>query len=411
MANKLNPFVALFLMGAFTLSCQESELAEMTTESISVVEEAKSSPLIFVETFEGGAPFCDAHNTGFSKSHSFSVVNSPVFRGNKAGCFKLKATDPEVSSGTRAEVTVVKDKVQKEMWYSFAVLFPAEGYAFDSQKEVISQWHQLADAHLGEKPQSPATHLVIQKDRFILDTGYSTKKVSDGVDKDKRKSFDLGPVTKDHWHSFVFHFVHSYKSDGLIEVWHNGEKRIDHQGGNMYNSQDMPKWKLGIYKWKWNGDGFTDTHKRILYYDNIKVGTNKAAYADMIPDNTYQAPDRAGDTFTFVNAETDTDITTVTDNALLIQNVLGTKKISVRANPKDPQVGSVKFVLKGPKDHIYIDNKKPFALFGDDEQGNYYYGSYLPLGEYTLWVTPYSEPKGRGKAGTTFKASFRINKY
>jgi hypothetical protein len=174
----------------------------------------------------------------------------------------------------------------------------------------------------------------------------------------------------------------------------------------------MPKWKLGIYKWKWNGDGTTDTHKRILYYDNIKVGTKKAAYADMIPGNTHEGPDLPGNTFTFVNAETDTDIMTVADKAaLLIQDVLGTKKINVRANPRNPLAGSVKFVLKGPRDHTFLDNKKPFALFGDDGQGNYYYGDYLPLGVYTLRVTPYSEPKGQGKTGTTFQISFRINKY
>jgi Polysaccharide lyase len=412
MTNKLNPFVTLLLLGVFSTACEEPELEETAIEGISVVDNASASNVVFAETFEGPAPFCNAHNTGFGKSHSFSVVNDPAFSGDKAGCFKLKASDPMVSSGTRAEVTVVKEEVKKEMWYSFAVRFPADGYAFDSQKEIISQWHQLADVHLGEKPQSPATHLVIQKDRFILDTGYNTQKVSDGVDPDKRKSFDLGPVTKDTWHTFVFHFIHSYKSDGLIEVWHNGKKMLTHKSGNMYNSADMPKWKLGIYKWKWNGNGTTDTKKRILYYDNIKVGTAKATLADMAPDNTSTLPPApVGDTFTFVNAETDEDIMTVTQGALLSQHALGTKKISVRANPQAPEIQSVKFVLKGPKDQTFIDDKKPFALFGDDGQGNYYYGNYLPVGEYSLQVTPYTEAKGKGKAGTTFKANFTIKKY
>jgi hypothetical protein len=412
MANKLNPLLMLLLLGGLVISCQENEWEENMDESIAVVESATASPLVFSETFEGPAPFCHAQNTSFGKSHSFSVVNSPVYAGNKAGCFKLKASDPEISNGTRAEITVINERVKKEMWYSFAVLFPQEGYQKDAHWEIISQWHQGPDVHLGEQSQSPSTSLLIRQDRFVLETGYSTKKVSDGLDPDNRKRLDLGAVTKDSWHSFVFHFVHSYKSDGLIEVWHNGKKMLTHTGGNMYNSVDLPKWKLGIYKWKWNGQATTDTKKRILYYDNIKVGSNKATRADMEPANTDTNMGPAtGDTFTFINAETEQDITTVTNGALLIQNALGTKKISVRANPQDPQVKSVSFLLKGAKDHIFIDNKPPFALFGDDGKGNYYYGNYLPVGDYSLWVTPYSEAQGKGKAGKTFKAAFRIKKY
>ena len=418
MNKKLNPYLSLLLLGVCTTSCQEPAWEEAAsegleaTEGISIVENASTSSIVFAETFEGPAPLYNAHNADFGKSHSFTVVSSPVYKGDKAGCFKLKATDPQLNNGTRAEVTVVKEAVKKEMWYSFAVLFPAAGYQIDAQKEIISQWHQMADVHLGEKPQSPATHLVIRNDQFILDTGYNANKVSDGVDPDKRKSFNLGPVSKDIWHSFVFHFVHSYKSDGLIEVWHNGTKMITHKGGNMYNSVDMPKWKLGIYKWKWNGEATTDTKKRILYYDNIKVGSSKATLAEMTPATpTNDADTSTGDTFTFVNAETDKDIMTVTNGALIRQYALGTKKISIRANPRDPKVKSVKFVLKGPKDHAYTDNGKPYALFGDDENGNYYYGNYLPLGDYTLRVTPYAESAGKGKAGTTFTATFTIKKY
>lgn len=414
MASKLNPCLLFIILLASLASCKEQELTATTLESLSATEEAHADPVIFSETFEGPAPFCDAHNTDFGKSHSFSVVDSPVFKGHKAARFKLKASDPMVSSGTRAEVTVVKHAVKKEMWYSFAVLFPAEGYDIDSQKETISQWHQMADAHLGEKPQSPATFLGVRNDRFTLDTGYNTRKVSDGVEKDKRKSFDLGPVTKDVWHTFVFHFLHSYKPEGLIEVWHNGRKILRHTGGNMYNSDDMPKWKLGIYKWKWNGEGHSDTRKRILYYDNIRVGNGKASLADMTPETSYTrlpGSGPAGDTYTIVNAENEQDIMPLTNEALLIQHVLGTRKVSIRANPADQQTASVRFVLKGPTDHQYIDNEKPFALFGDDGKGNYYYGTFLPVGTYTLYATPYSQLKGQGKPGTPFKASFTIKKY
>ena len=96
-----------------------------------------------------------------------------------------------------------------------------------------------------------------------------------------RKRIDLGLVTKDTWHQFVIHFIHSYEADGLIEIWHNGNKILTHPGGNMYNNVAMPKWKLGIYKWKWNGSDTTDTRERILYFDNIRVGNKFVTLSEM----------------------------------------------------------------------------------------------------------------------------------
>ncbi|MGV3640275.1 MAG: polysaccharide lyase [Adhaeribacter sp.] len=413
MTNKLNLFFLFFL--ALLASCEEQELTEKALEGLSATADSHVNPVIFSENFEGPAPFCQAHNTDFGKSHSFAVVNSPVFKGDKAGRFKLKASDPMVSSGTRAEVTVIKDGVQKEMWYSFAVLFPADGYDRDSGRETISQWHQMSDVHLGEKPQSPATFLGVRNDRFILDTGYNTKKVSSGVVPGKRESYDLGPVTKDTWHGFVFHFIHSYQSEGLIEIWHNGKKILRHTGGNMYNSEDMPKWKLGIYKWKWNGEGTSDTRKRILYYDNIKAGSAKASLSEMTPeqgDNPGSQTGQVGNQYTIVDAETERDLMPLTNKeALLIQNVLKTKKFTVRANLADPRVTGVKFVLKGARNHTYVDDEKPFALFGDDGKGNYYYGSILPTGRYSVYIIPYFKPGAKGKSGPEHKASFVIKKY
>lgn len=240
---------------------------------------------IFEETFEGPRPLATVHKKEFGAPHAFTLVDTPVFQGRRAARLELRDTDPMVSNGTRAEVTIVKDAVEKEMWYSFAVLFPSEGFEKDRQTEIISQWWQSGDKHLGEANTSPATALRIKSDRFILDTGFNGGLVSRGVEPESRRKIDLGPVTKEVWHQFVFHFVHSYQSEGLIEVWHNGNKILSHAGGNMYNNVALPKWKLGIYKWKWNEEDTTDTHRRVLYYDNIRVG-NKSTSLTAISTGT-----------------------------------------------------------------------------------------------------------------------------
>jgi hypothetical protein len=176
----------------------------------------------------------------------------------------IRKDEPLVKGGKRSEVTIIKGEnlPGRDMWYSFAAYFPSEGFAYDETQEMISQWYQNG---------SPATGFRINRDRFYLETGNTP---------DGRKKIDLAQVTKDTWHEFVFHFVHSHGTDGLIEVWHNGTKILTHKGGNMYNVDIMPKWKVGLYKssFKYN-TSLVD--KRVAYYDNIRVGNANATLSDM----------------------------------------------------------------------------------------------------------------------------------
>lgn len=411
MSMKRNALTALALMGGLMFSCEEKELEEALLAGPVQAEELSGTNLVFAETFESPVPWYTAQGTDFSNDSAFAVVDSPVFKGDRAARFALSDTSSMVSQGTRAEVTIVKDAVQKEMWYSFAAFFPSAGYAYDSEKEIISQWHQASDTHLGEKSQSPASQLVVSKDRFTFDTGYNDALVSRGVIEESRQKIDLGEVTKDTWHSFVFHFVHSYQSDGLVEIWHNGVKVTTHAGGNMYNNATMPKWKLGIYKWKWNGDGTTDTHKRVLYFDNIKVGNAQASLAEMMPDNVPPTKDPTPEpiaSLTLINSHNDTEVGKIRDGDTLRLSELGTNKLNIVATNDSPKAASIKFMLTGPRVQTYADNVRPFALFGDDGNGNYFFGKGLLTGDYSLIAIPYSEAKGRGVAGSPTTISFAV---
>jgi hypothetical protein len=67
---------------------------------------------------------------------------------------------------------------------------------------------------------------------------------------------------------------------------------------------------------------------------------------------------------------------------------------------------SVHIALKGPVNSLRIENVEPFVLFGD-VNGDFI-GRKLPLGEYTLTFTPYSEDNGQGIPGRATSADFRI---
>lgn len=231
-------------------------------------ETTTTSHLIFEENFEGKNPFSTARNkeTG-DWDYALQYVTDPVFQGHQAVRFEIRDDQPLVKNGKRSEVVIVvggKGDISKNSWYSFAVYFPALEYGYDSEREIISQWYQDG---------SPATTLRTHKDRLILETGN---------EKDNRKQTDLGPVIKDKWQEYVLHFIHSHGEDGMIEIWHDGAKILSINGGNMYDDV-LPKWKIGLYKAAFKY-GTSLVHKRVIFFDNVKVGNSNATFSEMSPN-------------------------------------------------------------------------------------------------------------------------------
>jgi hypothetical protein len=226
------------------------------------------SNLIFEEKFEGRHPFSKAYSKEVgSWDYALQYVTDPVFKGSKAARFEIRKDQPLIENGKRSEVVIVKGSrgdITKNAWYSFSVYFPSSGYEYDKAREVINQWYQHG---------TPATSLRTHKDRILLETGNTPE---------TRKRIDLGPIVKDKWQEFVFHFIHSFGADGLIEVWHNGTKVLTHTGGNMYNDV-LPKWKIGLYKAAFKY-GTSQLDRRIIYFDNIRVGNSNASFKDMTSD-------------------------------------------------------------------------------------------------------------------------------
>ena len=263
-------FLKLFtpvLLGVMTISCEQNEVEEMAPAGAMATEKVSSataSGVLLSENFEGSSVFSGMHDQ-FGTDHAFKVVSNPVFEGARAGRFELRDSDPLTSSGTRAEVLFPESSVGKERWYSFRAFYPASTYKADSNNDILNQWHQ------GSGTGSPTTTLRVKNDRFFMKIGN---------EKETREDFDLGPQTKDAWHEFVFHIVHSHGSDGLVEVWHNGRKVLAHRGGNMYDAA-LPRWKVGIYKDDWNGSETTDTNLRAFYLDNLMLGNENASLESM----------------------------------------------------------------------------------------------------------------------------------
>lgn len=253
-------------------SCQEQiivpeTLSESPTPSVQKTPASTPANLIFSENMEGLTPFSTAHDLDVGDwDYALQFVNSPAFKGAKSARFEIREDQALVARGKRSEVTIVKGSeghITKNAWYSFAVYFPTVGYEYDDEREVINQWYQDG---------SPATSLRTHRDRILLESGNT---------QESRKKYDIGAITKDKWHTFVFHFIHSYGSDGLIEVWFNGTKTLTIKGGNMYDDV-LPKWKIGLYKSAFKY-GTSDVDRRIIYFDNVRVGNAESTYETMKP--------------------------------------------------------------------------------------------------------------------------------
>ncbi|MCR9015940.1 MopE-related protein [Aquiflexum gelatinilyticum] len=110
--------------------------------------------------------------------------------------------------------------------------------------------------------------------------------------------------------------------------------------------------------------------------------------------------------FTLINAGTDTDILTLTDGLQISQSQIQGLSLNIRANTNPSVVGSVFLRISGPINRTITENVAPYALFGD-KNGNYN-GRNLPVGNYTLEATPYSQSNRRGTMGSTRTIKFSI---
>ena len=109
--------------------------------------------------------------------------------------------------------------------------------------------------------------------------------------------------------------------------------------------------------------------------------------------------------FMLVNARTNKMIGELTDEVNLSE--YGGVPLTIRAMADDDsEVSSVFFTLEGARSKLKLENRAPWALYGD-RRGNYYQGNLIP-GSYTLTATPYTETNARGDAGESLTKAFTV---
>ncbi|MFD2247248.1 heparin lyase I family protein [Pontibacter ruber] len=222
--------------------------------------------ILYYEGFESGTAFAGMHIQS-STSYGLMVVDKPTYSGVKVGRWELRAGDPPAANGTRTEVLFTAELAQQETWHSYAGYFPSVDYLIDTYPEVFNQWHQGISG-------SPMLTFRTVNDRFAF---YRV-----GVGGAPSISYDLGPLVKDQWVEIIIH-IKQHLTDGIVQIWINGDLKLNIQGGATMFEGPYGRWKMGIYKWKWNDGGTTNTTKRVWYVDEVKIGNAASTRETMEP--------------------------------------------------------------------------------------------------------------------------------
>ena len=241
-----------------------------------------SANLLLESTFEDNSSF-DKWIKEICRPGALMISTEVARKGKSAARFEFMKSDvTNYNRFVRSEIRQGSD-ADGERWYGFSNYLPSD-FVTDPLAEKIAQWHEVPDWDLGENWRSPPISFGIENGRYYLQILWAAAAVNTNNSKDGEKKVDLGPVDKAKWNDWVFHIKFSYKSDGVLEIWKNKVKVFSLYGPNSFNDKYYPYFKIGIYKWGWDGwASYSPESKRVLFYDEVRIGNKNANLNDVSP--------------------------------------------------------------------------------------------------------------------------------
>jgi hypothetical protein len=223
------------------------------------------------------------HADGEPQVRLASAANGePVRDGSHSVRFDLDKSDPPLHNGSRAQLGA-EDPVEPrgaERWYGFSIYLPST-WTRDRAPEVVAQWHQVGgDCSNG---CSPPLSLITRDGQFLISQNWE---ISPG--NWHFADTPIGAYETGRWIDWVFHVKWSTGDDGRLDVWKDGhavpgfsqkQGRTDDYG----NGTDGNYLVLGIYKWPWSQGKPSDTTRRVMYVDALRVADERGSLAAVAP--------------------------------------------------------------------------------------------------------------------------------
>ncbi|MBK8970422.1 MAG: heparin lyase I family protein [Hahellaceae bacterium] len=172
----------------------------------------------------------------------------------------------------------------KTYWMSLAIYLPSD-WKDDPNEDILFQLHDQPDS--GEPWKHPAMALKTSDDRWKVSILADSRSISDGSNYSTSASMDLGALKRGSWTTIVMQTRISYKSDGFLNVWVNGNLK-SYSGPIGFNDKLGPYIKIGNYKpaWQpgidWGINSGVSTRRH--YVDEVRVGDSAATVSSMTPN-------------------------------------------------------------------------------------------------------------------------------
>jgi len=281
--DMLNNTILLVTFFIISLMSCKKRISQNTVPIAPVVDEE-----VYVSKYDNSivSYYSFNQNVGswYEKSEccTWSGVIDPSIKKSGTASLRVELQKNDISNGHRSELGAEPSTLNKEGWYAFSVLLPSS-YIKDSMEESIVQWQSKPDFTIGETWRSAPLFLGVLDDRFVLEIRTDPNKLTLQGQYDFVR-IDLGAIEKEKWHDWVFHIKWAYDKTGVIEVWHNKKLVLTRASlPNSYNDETYPYFKFGIYRWGWDDAVNTTVTKRVLYFDELRIGNEKCNYALIAP--------------------------------------------------------------------------------------------------------------------------------
>ena len=214
---------------------------------------------------------------GFRRTGSANwpvVVDNPVRDGSYAMKSYVNRTDrrpyrteviPNDDDGSMSRVFY-----HEEYYFGISIMLPDDYIvALDEEAELLLQFHHEPDdwSNPGECVY-PLFALRANTDQWNV----NLQGVQGGRNWSTSLVADVGK-----WTDFTVRIVVSKGSDGLLQVWRNGELFADWSGSTTKcEFRHSPYISFGVYKWSWRPEEspqrWTSVEERTYYHDEYRVG-------------------------------------------------------------------------------------------------------------------------------------------
>lgn len=222
------------------------------------------SPVLKVADFETG----DISQLGTQKaqSDSISLVTEPVRAGKYAAKTLLRASDPEVNSGQRAEFSdgkkTTRVEMEKDYWYGLSIYVPEEFVAPKESNAVLFQWHTQVGG------PSPVLAIRVRDGEWLITTNATEKK----------RTLAKIPLVKGRWTDWVVHARWSAEKKGFWTVWKDGIEVVKETNIiTQYPEALGPYAKFGQYH------SVGEVPQNVVYFDEYRVAGPEGSFEVVSP--------------------------------------------------------------------------------------------------------------------------------